>query len=599
MLDILFGWRKASKCKRRIRRLQRRLKLLKNKRSTIVRQLRDDVAQLLKHGHGQTAFDRVEHLFKDECLLAVYDLLEKFCEFIISNLHYIRRNKDCPNDINEAVSSLIFASARFGDLPELISIRKLFADRYGQRFATVALELLPGNLVNRQMREKMCIKSVTNDEKSKLLEEILKSSLQSGPLLLEYNSSELQQKSQENESRIEPVPSSETIDVIPNDGDNEEFSNIQDEKALVCLSLPISSSTFPSTTADKGNLDTMVLSAHQKHERLITSAQEISSCAVEVSDVEQLERSLVVYDPDLRRKEKINSVVDSSSEASARLPEEIVYLDDIQEFESPLSKESNQQDQRLFKFRSSAVLISGKTDISVNKTATRDQGKEDLQDQKSVSRSIRKNRRFRRRSISGEATSITDIECEIYYGESYDSSPNYTPEHHDQTRQKHFRKIPNKKQARSYYVEEIQNDDTIQGCSLDHPCYSCTYNEKQEWNNAPQKSTHLQLIGHTSREEKPPFLEEESGMIPNQKMKKSEDAKSPTLLISTCSGGSSSSSSTSIEDKPSYIRAMTLPAERSNKDATVLEGVIRSNSFPFREHDHQLSSHNRIALTAG
>lgn len=56
--------------------------------------------------------------------------------------------RDCPSDINEAVSSLVFASARCGDLPELVMIRRLFGERYGQRFTTVALELLPGNLVN-------------------------------------------------------------------------------------------------------------------------------------------------------------------------------------------------------------------------------------------------------------------------------------------------------------------------------------------------------------------------------------------------------------------------------------------------------------------
>lgn len=59
--------------------------------------------------------------------------------------------RDCPNDINEAVSSLIFASARFGDLPELLTVRKLFGERYGQRFTNVAVKLLPGNLVNRQV----------------------------------------------------------------------------------------------------------------------------------------------------------------------------------------------------------------------------------------------------------------------------------------------------------------------------------------------------------------------------------------------------------------------------------------------------------------
>lgn len=62
------------------------------------------------------------------------------------------------------MSSLIFASARFGDLPELLEIRKLFQDRYGQRFAKVALELLPGNLVNRQASyKKLLTEDVTKN----------------------------------------------------------------------------------------------------------------------------------------------------------------------------------------------------------------------------------------------------------------------------------------------------------------------------------------------------------------------------------------------------------------------------------------------------
>lgn len=57
--------------------------------------------------------------------------------------------RDCPNDINEAVSTLVFASARCGDLPELRKLRNLFGKRYGHKTTKIALELLPGNLVNQ------------------------------------------------------------------------------------------------------------------------------------------------------------------------------------------------------------------------------------------------------------------------------------------------------------------------------------------------------------------------------------------------------------------------------------------------------------------
>lgn len=59
--------------------------------------------------------------------------------------------RECPDDINEAVSSLIYASARLGDLRELCAIRKLFRERYGHKFATTAMDSLPGNLVNKKV----------------------------------------------------------------------------------------------------------------------------------------------------------------------------------------------------------------------------------------------------------------------------------------------------------------------------------------------------------------------------------------------------------------------------------------------------------------
>ncbi|KAJ6360936.1 hypothetical protein OIU77_004877 [Salix suchowensis] len=197
MFFTLFGWRKASKCKNLIKQVQRRINLLQTKRHAIVRQLREDVALLIKAGHENIAFNRAEILFKDENIVAIYELLDGFCEFIITNLSYIRWNKDCPNDINEAVSTLIFASARCGDIPELRGVRKVFGQRYGQRFEKTALELLPGNLVNFQVKERLSILSVPDDVKRSLVDEIaIDYCLRPGILALEY-ASELQQRKEE------------------------------------------------------------------------------------------------------------------------------------------------------------------------------------------------------------------------------------------------------------------------------------------------------------------------------------------------------------------------------------------------------------------
>ncbi|XP_051115148.1 uncharacterized protein LOC127240484 [Andrographis paniculata] len=208
MFGNLFGWRKASKCKKLVRRVKWRLKLLTNRKWCIVNQLRKDVAELLKYGLHQAALQRVEQLIKDETTIEVYHLLDQFCERIIISIPYIRKHKDCPKEINEAASALIFSSSRLGELPELIAIRDLFKDRYGSTFVMLPLQLLPGNIVDPQMIEKVCSKNVVEDDdlKYRVLDEIATTScvVPYGQYLLEYRpDNELQQNPKHNEEEEE------------------------------------------------------------------------------------------------------------------------------------------------------------------------------------------------------------------------------------------------------------------------------------------------------------------------------------------------------------------------------------------------------------
>ncbi|WRX27731.1 Vacuolar protein sorting-associated protein Ist1 - like 7 [Theobroma cacao] len=174
MFGILFRWRKASKCKKLVRRVQCRLKFLKIKRLSIIKQSRQDIVDLLRSGQPETAFSHAEEHLKDQSLLTAYDLLEHFCEFVILHLPYIRKHKNCPKDINEAVSTLIFAAAWCGDLPELQTIRKLFEERYGSKFIKAISELHPGNHVNSQVKETLCLKSIPDTMKLSLIVELAK-----------------------------------------------------------------------------------------------------------------------------------------------------------------------------------------------------------------------------------------------------------------------------------------------------------------------------------------------------------------------------------------------------------------------------------------
>ncbi|KAJ6728043.1 IST1 FAMILY MEMBER [Salix koriyanagi] len=71
-----------------------------------------------------------------------------------------------PIDVSQAVSNLIiFAASRCGDLPELHMLRSLFKTRDGSKFETTNVELLPGNLVDSEMKENLSVDSVPEDVK--------------------------------------------------------------------------------------------------------------------------------------------------------------------------------------------------------------------------------------------------------------------------------------------------------------------------------------------------------------------------------------------------------------------------------------------------
>ncbi|KAG6523234.1 hypothetical protein ZIOFF_013088 [Zingiber officinale] len=151
-----------------------RIKLLKNKREVLVKQMRRDLAQLLETGQEQTARIRVEHVIREQKTMSAYELIEIYCEIIDSRLPIIESQKTCPIDLKEAISSVIFASPRCADIPELMDIRKHLTAKYGKDFAKAALELRPESGVSRMMVEKLSANAPDIQTKVNVMTEIAK-----------------------------------------------------------------------------------------------------------------------------------------------------------------------------------------------------------------------------------------------------------------------------------------------------------------------------------------------------------------------------------------------------------------------------------------
>ncbi|XP_042014350.1 IST1-like protein isoform X1 [Salvia splendens] len=173
MMDSFFKQRfNAAKCKTLLKLTIPRIKLLRNRREAQLKQMRKEIAKLLETGQEATARIRVEHIIREEKMMAAQEIVELFCELIAVRLPIIEAQRECPLDLKEAISSVCFAAPRCADLPELLQAQLLFAGKYGKEFVIAATELMPECGVNRQLVELLSIRAPAPDVKVNLLKEI-------------------------------------------------------------------------------------------------------------------------------------------------------------------------------------------------------------------------------------------------------------------------------------------------------------------------------------------------------------------------------------------------------------------------------------------
>ncbi|KAL6209418.1 hypothetical protein ACLB2K_020360 [Fragaria x ananassa] len=173
MLDSFFnkGF-KAAKCKTLLKLTIPRIKLLRNRRDIQIKQMRRDIAKLLETGQEATARIRVEHIIREENMMAAQELIELYCELISVRLPIVESQRECPLDLKEAISSVCFAAPRCADLPELLQVQMLFVSKYGKEFVSAATELMPDCGVSRQLIELLSVRAPSAEKKLKLLKEI-------------------------------------------------------------------------------------------------------------------------------------------------------------------------------------------------------------------------------------------------------------------------------------------------------------------------------------------------------------------------------------------------------------------------------------------
>ncbi|KQJ93421.1 uncharacterized protein LOC100836034 [Brachypodium distachyon] len=163
MFDSLLNTKFFNKCKHAIKCTRTRLDLVRKKKQAMVKFLKKDVVDLLTNGLESHAFGRMEGLIVEMNQASCYDMIEQYCECIVKQLNNLQKQSECPHEALEAVSTLIFAAARFPDLPELCELRHIFTEKYGTSIEP---------FVSSEFVQKLQDKSFSHDEKLQMVQNI-------------------------------------------------------------------------------------------------------------------------------------------------------------------------------------------------------------------------------------------------------------------------------------------------------------------------------------------------------------------------------------------------------------------------------------------
>ncbi|KAF8090718.1 hypothetical protein N665_0469s0051 [Sinapis alba] len=172
-LDALLGRTfKTNKFKSLLNLALTRLSILKNQRQVRCSQATSDVTELLKLGQHENAYHRVDQVIKDQNTLDVLFFIHGYFTLLLDRVHLFEHNRDCPDELLEAVSSLLFAASRIGEFPELQEIRNVLVSRFGKDIAARSIELRSNCGVNTKIIQKLSTRHPPREVRMKVLKEI-------------------------------------------------------------------------------------------------------------------------------------------------------------------------------------------------------------------------------------------------------------------------------------------------------------------------------------------------------------------------------------------------------------------------------------------
>jgi len=125
-----------TKLKTNLRLVINRLKLLEKKKTEMALKSRKEIADYISAGKEDRARIRVEHIIREDYLVEAMELLEMYCDLLLARFGLIQTQKELDAGLEEAISSLIWATPRLqSDVQEFKAVSEEFSRKYGKEFA--------------------------------------------------------------------------------------------------------------------------------------------------------------------------------------------------------------------------------------------------------------------------------------------------------------------------------------------------------------------------------------------------------------------------------------------------------------------------------
>ncbi|GBE77510.1 regulator of Vps4 activity in the MVB pathway-domain-containing protein [Sparassis latifolia] len=142
-----------AKAKVQLRLGVQRLRTLQEKKSAQAKAARRDIAFLLEKGKLETARIKVENIIHEDIYVELLELLELYCELLISRFGLLDQNTREPDaGVSEGVCAIIHAAPRT-ELKELQVLRDMLMHKYGREFAIAVMENRDGCVSERVTRK--------------------------------------------------------------------------------------------------------------------------------------------------------------------------------------------------------------------------------------------------------------------------------------------------------------------------------------------------------------------------------------------------------------------------------------------------------------